>query len=195
MTQNHNNLPRVSGMHFEPLKARQRLLALIVMCSLVAASNFLVQPQYHINQWLTFGALTYPVTFLVTDLLNRRFGPKAARSIVYWGFAAALIVSMFISTPRIAFASALAFLVAHVLDVAVFHRLRQASWWLAPLIAGILAAIVDTFVFFSTSFMGTDVPWITLMLGDLVIKVSLSVLMLAPFRALMWNLGASRVRN
>ncbi|HZJ98060.1 MAG: queuosine precursor transporter [Alcaligenaceae bacterium] len=185
----------VKAMEFEPLTTRQRIIALLIMCSLVAASNVLVQPQFHINEWLTFGALTYPVTFLVTDLLNRRFGPNAARSIVYWGFAVALIVSVYLSTPRIALASATAFLVAHVLDVFVFHRLRQRAWWLAPLIAGIMASTIDTFVFFGASFIGTPVPWVTLALGDLIVKVSLSVFLLAPFRALMWNLGASRVKK
>lgn len=182
-------------MTFEPLSKRHRIIALMIMCALVAASNYFVQPQFHINQWLTFGALTYPVTFLVTDLLNRRFGPKSARSIVYWGFAAALVVSVYLSTPRIALASASAFLVAHVLDIFVFHRLRQHSWWLAPLIAGVLASLVDTFVFFGASFIGTPVPWVTLALGDSLIKVSLSIILLAPFRALIWNIGTSKSQN
>ena len=120
----------IKAIEFEPLANYQRIIALVIMCSLVAASNYFVQPQFHINEWLTIGALTYPITFLVTDLLNRRFGPQAARRIVYWGFAAALIVSIFLSTPRIAIASASAFLVAHVLDIYVFNRLRQRSWWL-----------------------------------------------------------------
>lgn len=180
---------------FEPLKKYQRLIALAIMCSLVAASNYFVQPQFHINDWLTFGALTYPVTFLVTDLLNRRFGPKAARSIVYWGFGVALIVSIYLSTPRIALASGSAFLMAHILDIFVFHRLRQQAWWLAPLLAGILASTIDTFIFFGVAFIGTGVPWFTLTLGDLAIKVTLSILLLAPFRALMWNLGAAKFKK
>lgn len=184
-----------SSIQFEPLKKHQRLIALVIMCSLVAASNYFVQPQFHINDWLTFGALTYPVTFLVTDLLNRRFGPQAARSIVYWGFGAALIVSIYLSTPRIALASGTAFLLAHILDIFVFHRLRQQAWWLAPLLAGILASTIDTFAFFSVAFMGTGVPWFTLTLGDLLIKVSLSILLLAPFRALMWNLGSAKLKK
>lgn len=184
-----------SSIQFEPLKKHQRLIALVIMCSLVAASNYFVQPQFHINDWLTFGALTYPVTFLVTDLLNRRFGPQAARSIVYWGFGAALIVSIYLSTPRIALASGTAFLLAHILDIFVFHRLRQQAWWLAPLLAGILASTIDTFAFFSVAFVGTGVPWFTLTLGDLLIKVSLSILLLAPFRALMWNLGSAKLKK
>lgn len=184
-----------SSIQFEPLKKHQRLIALVIMCFLVAASNYFVQPQFHINDWLTFGALTYPVTFLVTDLLNRRFGPQAARSIVYWGFGAALIVSIYLSTPRIALASGTAFLLAHILDIFVFHRLRQQAWWLAPLLAGILASTIDTFAFFSVAFVGTGVPWFTLTLGDLLIKVSLSILLLAPFRALMWNLGSAKLKK
>ena len=188
----HSSDIHIKAIEFEPLANYQRIIALVIMCSLVAASNYFVQPQFHINEWLTIGALTYPITFLVTDLLNRRFGPQTARRIVYWGFAAALIVSIFLSTPRIAIASASAFLVAHVLDIYVFNRLRQRSWWLAPMVAGVLASIIDTYVFFATSFIGTPVPWVTLALGDSIIKVGLSLLLLAPFRALMWNLGAQK---
>ena len=190
-----NQKIQIKTTEFEPLSNSHRMIALVVMCSLVAASNYFVQPQFHINQWLTFGALTYPITFLVTDLLNRRFGPQAARRIVYWGFAAALVVSVFLSTPRIAIASASAFLVAHILDIYVFNRLRQRAWWLAPLIAGVLASIIDTYVFFAASFIGTSVPWVTLALGDTLIKVSLSILLLAPFRALMWNLGTAKSKK
>ncbi len=193
MNQNSSTQPLMP--HFEPLKRYQLMIALVVMCSLVAASNYLVQPQFHINDWLTFGAVTYPITFLVTDLLNRRFGPKSARRIVYWGFAAALIVSVYLSTPRIALASGSAFLMAHLLDIVVFDRLRQKAWWLAPLLAGILASTIDTFIFFGVAFIATGVPWITLSLGDLAIKLSLSILMLAPFRALMWNLGAAKFKK
>ncbi|OFS84765.1 hypothetical protein HMPREF3144_05860 [Oligella sp. HMSC05A10] len=182
-------------MQFEPIRPHQRLIALAIMCALVAASNYFVQPQFHINDWLTLGAVTYPVTFLVTDLMNRRFGPQAARRIVYWGFAAALIVSIYLSTPRIALASGTAFLLAHVLDIFVFHRLRQQAWWLAPLLAGVLASVIDTFVFFAVAFVGTGVPWFTLTLGDLLLKVSLSIMLLAPFRALMWNLGTAKPKK
>ncbi len=184
-----------SGMQFEPIRPHQRLIALAIMCALVAASNYFVQPQFHINDWLTLGAVTYPVTFLVTDLMNRRFGPQAARRIVYWGFAAALIVSIYLSTPRIALASGTAFLLAHVLDIFVFHRLRQQAWWLAPLLAGVLASVIDTFVFFAVAFVGTGVPWFTLTLGDFLLKVSLSIMLLAPFRALMWNLGTAKPKK
>lgn len=190
-----DNTTHQLSQEFEPLKKYQTAIALLIMCSLVAASNYLVQPQFHINDWLTFGALTYPVTFLVTDLLNRRFGPQSARRIVYWGFGAALIVSVYLSTPRIALASGSAFLTAHLLDIFVFHRLRQKAWWLAPLLAGMLASIIDTFIFFGVAFIGTGVPWFTLSLGDLVIKLSLSILLLAPFRALMWNLGAAKFKK
>ncbi|WP_432784411.1 Queuosine precursor transporter [Oligella sp. MSHR50489EDL] len=193
MTQTQDT--QFSTMQFEPIKKHQRVIALAIMCALVAASNYFVQPQFHINDWLTLGAITYPVTFLVTDLMNRRFGPKTARSIVYWGFGAAFIVSVYLSTPRIALASGTAFLLAHILDIFVFHRLRQQAWWLAPLLAGVLASIIDTFVFFAVAFVGTGVSWFTLSLGDLAIKVSLSIMLLAPFRALMWNLGAAKIKK
>lgn len=172
---------------FLPMPATQFLVAVVIMCTIVVGSNVLVQ--YPINNWLTWGAVTYPVAFLVADLLNRRFGPGAARRVAAFGFIAAVAFSMWAATPRIAVASGTAFLLAQLLDIGVFHRLRELSWWQAPLLAGIAGATLDTFVFFSIAFAGTSMPWVTLLFGDLAVKLALNVLMLAPFRALMWNLA------
>jgi len=155
----------------------------IAMTVIVAASNFLVQ--YPINDWLTWGALTYPVAFLVTDLTNRRLGPKSARRVVYVGFAFAVVLSIVLATPRIAMASGSAFLAAQLLDITVFNRLRQARWWLAPLTSSLLGSVLDTALFFGLAFAGTTVPWITLAFGDLGVKLAMALLMLVPFRLLL----------
>lgn len=183
------------------------------MAAIVAASNVLVQypfPHFGLQDLLTWGAFTYPVAFLVTDLTNRRFGPKAARKVVLAGFVIAVLLSVWLATPRIAIASGSAFLVAQLLDVAVFDRLRRNAWWQAPLISTILGSIVDTILFFSLAFaarfavldtgfgledgslgfpvpfLGAEVPlWVSLALGDFVVKVAIGVVMLAPYGALL----------
>lgn len=172
---------------FDRITTRQFVLAVSIMALIVMASNVLVQ--YPLNRWLTWGALTYPVSFLVADLLNRRFGPQVARRVAYVGFIAALFASFWVATPRIAIASGCAFLCAQLVDIHVFHRLRHQRWWRAPLLGGVAAATFDTFVFFSVAFAGTTMPWITLLFGDLVVKLAVNTTMLAPFRALMWNLA------
>lgn len=177
----------MSTLRFGPISLGQSFVAIITMIVIVVASNVLVQ--YPINNWLTWGAVSYPISFLVADVLNRRFGPQAARRVAYFGFVAALVISVFVATPRIALASGTAFLVAQLCDIYLFDRLRHRSWWQAPLVGGIAGAIVDTFLFFSVAFAGTDMPWQTLMLGDLAVKVCLNTFMLAPFRALMWNIA------
>ncbi|MGF1527237.1 MAG: VUT family protein [Candidatus Competibacterales bacterium] len=153
------------------------------MTAVVVASNILVQ--YPINDWLTFGALTYPVAFLVTDLSNRRFGPTRARRVVWVGFALAVGLSILLATPRIALASGTAFLAAQWLDIGVFDRLRRLPWWQAPLISSGLASVVDTALFFALAFAGTPVPWVTLAAGDLLCKWAMAVVLLLPFRLLM----------
>lgn len=166
---------------------RQFFIAVMIMGLIVVASNVLVQ--YPINRWLTWGAVSYPIAFLVADLLNRRFGPHVARRVAYIGFMLALFASFWVATPRIAIASGSAFLCAQLIDIQVFHRLRHQHWWRAPLLGGIAGATLDTFVFFSVAFAGTSVPWVTLLFGDLAVKLVINTLMLAPFRALMWNLA------
>lgn len=160
------------------------------MTLLVTASNVLVQ--YPINDWLTWAAFTYPVCFLVTDLTNRALGPAAARRVVLVGFAVGVLLSVILATPRIAFASGSAFLVAQLLDVAIFDRLRRGTWWQAPLVSSSVASAVDTALFFSLAFAGTAVPWITLGLGDYAAKLAMALAMLIPFRALMTLTPATR---
>jgi len=157
--------------------------AILAMAVIVTASNILVQ--HPINDWLTWGAFSYPVSFLVTDLTNRRLGPVVARRVVYVGFVLALGLSWYFATPRIAVASASAFLVAQILDVFVFDRLRRAAWWRAPLVSSLLGSAVDTALFFSIAFAGTGLPWVTLGLGDFAVKVAMALALLIPFRALM----------
>ncbi len=173
--------------YFDSINTRQFTIAFVIMVIVVVASNVLVQ--YPINNWLTWGALTYPVSFLITDLLNRRFGPVVARRVVYVGFIAGLVASIWLASPRIALASGSAFMLAQLTDINIFNRLRNQSWWRAPFVGGAFAAFIDTFAFFFIAFVGTDMPWTTLLLGDLSVKLTINLLMLAPFRALMWNLA------
>ena len=160
---------------------RLRTLALPVaaMIVVVVVSNILVQ--YPLNDWLTWGALTYPAAFFVTDLTNRAHGPIAARRIVRWGFVFAVAISVALSTPRIAFASGAAFLAAQLLDVTVFNRLRQRSWWQAPLASSVLGSAIDTVLFFAIAFAGSELPWTTWAMGDFAVKIGMSLLMLAPY--------------
>jgi uncharacterized PurR-regulated membrane protein YhhQ (DUF165 family) len=167
-----------------------RTLALPVaaMVAVVAGSNLAVQ--YPINDWLTWGAFTYPVAFLVTDLTNRRLGPEAARRVAYVGFALAVALSIVIAGPRIALASGSAFLTAQLLDILVFDRLRRLPWWQAPLLSTGLASLWDTGVFFGLAFAGTGLPWLTWAIGDLGAKAAMALLLLLPFRAFMGQADA-----
>lgn len=162
---------------------RDLVVPVLAMTVIVVASNILVQ--HPINDWLTWGALTYPVSFLVTDMTNRRFGPALARRVVYVGFVLAVLLSVHFAGWRIAAASGGAFLAAQLLDIGVFHRLREGAWWRAPLVSSAAASALDTALFFSLAFAGTGVPWVTLGLGDFAVKMGLALLMLVPFRALM----------
>ncbi len=161
----------------------------------VIASNYLVQFPvnfYHLENLLTYGAFSYPITFLITDLANRTFGKKIARYIVLIGFIIGIILTLFVSTNfdniisvRIAIGSATAFLVAQNLDVSIFDKLRKKKWYVAPLTSSIIGSIVDTFLFFSIAFYKTDIPWFTLALGDLAVKLIVALIMLIPFRLLL----------
>ena len=152
---------------YEAMRAPQFAVAVLCMLLVVVGSNILVQVP--LNDWLTWGGLSYPVAFLVTDVLNRRFGPSAARRVAWFGFAAALVVSFWVASPRIALASGLAYICAQLVDIQVFDRLRDQRWWRAPLISGVLGAVLDTAVFFSVAFAATGTPWLTWMAGDLAI--------------------------
>ncbi len=164
----------------------------------VLASNYLVQfpiNHYGLNEILTYGAFSYPIAFLITDLANRSFGKVVARKIVYIGFAIGISFTLLFSTNfadlisiRIAIGSGTAFLVAQLLDVQIFDKLRQKKWFVAPLTSSLIGSTVDTFIFFSISFYGTGVPWVTLSLGDLSVKIFVALLMLIPFRLLLKTL-------
>ena len=171
---------------FGPGPWRGILIGVVAMAVVVTVSNVLVQ--YAINDWLTWAAFTYPVAFLVTDLSNRALGPAAARRVVYVGFLIAVVLSLYFADVRIAIASGTAFLVAQLLDVQVFDRLRRATWWKAPLISSGLGSVVDTALFFSLAFAGTQVPWVTLALGDLAVKLAMASSLLLPYRLLMGSL-------
>ena len=158
-------------------------MAALAMAGVVLASNILVQ--YPLNDWLTWGAFTYPVAFLVSDLVNRRHGPQVARRIAWVGFAVAVAASLVLAPARIAAASGLAFLLSQWLDIGVFHRLRSGLWWRAPLVATLAAAVLDTAVFWGIAFAGSDLPWVTWAAGDLAVKLAVGVLMLLPFRLLI----------
>ena len=168
------------------------------MGAVVLASNYLVQfpiNYYGLNEILTYGAFSYPIAFLITDLSNRSFGKVVARKIVYIGFAIGISFTLLFSTNftdlisiRIAIGSGTAFLFAQLLDVQIFDKLRQKKWFVAPLTSSLIGSTVDTFIFFSISFYGTGVPWVTLSLGDLSVKIFVALLMLIPFRLLLKTL-------
>ena len=169
-----------------------------LMGFVVLASNFLVQfpvKYYGLEDLLTYGAFSYPVAFLITDLANRSYGKFVARKIVYIGFAIGITFTLFFSTNfsdlisiRIAIGSGSAFIVAQLLDVKIFDQLRKKTWYVAPLTSSLIGSTVDTFLFFSISFYGTGIPWITLSLGDLAVKILVALVMLIPFRLVIGNL-------
>ncbi|MEM6462683.1 MAG: queuosine precursor transporter [Pseudomonadota bacterium] len=196
---------------------------MLAMAAVVIASNYLVQfpvmytlGPFILEDLLTWGAFTYPIAFLVTDLSNRHFGPAKARVIVTTGFVLAVAISIYVASPRIAIASGTAFLVAQLLDVSVFDRLRHSHWWRAPLISSVLGSIIDTVLFFSLAFAAVfvvlganddfaieaaplvgffslEVPrWMSWALGDLTVKLLVSLAMLAPYRVLLSALRLHR---
>ena len=176
---------------------RSKLFVTLAICmaGIVAVSNFLVQFPVNylgLENILTYAAFTYPITFLITDLANRKYGKLIARRIVYFGFFIGVLLTLYFSTNfedlisiRIAIGSGTAFLVAQLLDVKVFDLLRKKIWFIAPLSSSLLGSLIDTFLFFSISFYNTEVPWITLAIGDFIIKVLISLIMLIPFRLLL----------
>ena len=194
-------------------------LAVLAMVVVVTASNILVQypvmadlGPIHLGDILTWGAFTYPLAFLVSDLTNRYDGPQRARLVVVAGFVVALGLSAYLATPRIAIASASAFLIGQMLDIAVFSRLRNRIWVLPPLAASLVGSALDTAIFFSLAFaplfapidalfgmpdgslgfgapwlgVGAEVPlWLSLATGDFTVKFLAALLLLAPYRLLM----------
>ena len=174
------------------------LLLSVLMGVVVLISNYLVQfpiKYFSLSEILTYGAFTYPIAFLITDLANRFYGKLFAKKVVYIGFIVGICFTLFFSTNfadfisiRIAIGSGIAFITAQLLDVQIFDRLRKKNWYVAPLSSSLIGSTVDTFLFFSISFYGTGVPWITLSLGDLAVKIFIALLMLIPFRILLGTL-------
>ena len=176
------------------------LLLSFMMGAVVLFSNYLVQfpiKYYGLDEILTYGALSYPIAFLITDLANRSYGKIIARKIVYIGFIIGISFTLLFSTNfadlisvRIAIGSGTAFLVAQLLDVQIFDKLRQKKWFVAPLTSSFFGSTVDTFLFFSISFYATGIPWFTLSLGDLAVKIFVALIMLIPFRLLLGTIKA-----
>ena len=170
---------------------------------IVLSSNYLVQfpiKYYGLEEILTYGAFSYPVAFLITDLSNRSYGKLVARKVVYIGFAIGISFTLLFSTNfadlisvRIAIGSGTAFLVAQLLDVQIFDKLRQKKWFVAPLTSSFIGSTVDTFLFFSISFYATGIPWFSLSLGDLAVKIFVALIMLIPFRLLLGTIKAVKV--
>ena len=182
------------------------LLLALLMASVVALSNYLVQfpiRYFNLENLLTYGAFSYPVAFLITDLSNRRYGRKIAKKIVFLGFVLGVFLTLYFSTNyseiisiRIAIGSGTAFLVAQLIDVHIFDRLRKKTWFIAPLTSSLVGSIIDTFLFFSISFYGTEMNWITLSFGDLSVKIFVTLIALVPFRLLLSHIREiSEVNN
>ena len=167
----------------------------LLMGLVVVFSNYLVQfpvQYFGLNEILTYGAFSYPVTFLITDLANRAYGKLVARKLVYVGFTIGVLLTLFVSTNfsdiisiRVAIGSGVAFFIAQNLDVQIFDFLRKKIWFVAPLVSSVLGSLVDTFLFFSIAFYATDIPWVSLAFGDLAVKLLIALVMLIPFRMLI----------
>ena len=179
------------------IKIKNRLFFILAfsMGLIVALSNYLVQfPITYMNleEIFTYGAFSYPIAFLITDLANRRYGKEIAKKIVYIGFVLGLFLTLYFSTDfsnliskRIAIGSGIAFLTAQLLDVQVFDKLRDKVWVVAPFVSSLIGSTIDTFLFFSIAFYGTGINWITLSFGDLFVKIFVAIIMLIPFRLLL----------
>ena len=169
-----------------------------IMGALIIISNYLVQfpiNKFNLQDVLTYGAFSYPVTFLITDLANRRYGKKEARKLVYIGFIVGISLTAFVSTNfqdvisiRIAIGSGTAFLISQLIDIEIFQRFRNNAWFIAPVTSSIFGSIIDTTLFFSISFLGSGIPWVTLAFGDLSVKFLMALLMLIPFRILIYKI-------
>ena len=171
------------------------------MGAVVLLSNYLVQfpiKYYGLEEILTYGAFSYPIAFLITDLANKKYGKSTAKKIVYLGFILGVFLTFYFSTNysdlisiRIAIGSGTAFLVAQMIDVNVFDKLRNKIWFVPPLVSSLIGSTIDTFLFFSISFYGTGINWITLSFGDLFVKIFVALTMLIPFRLLLTQIQES----
>ena len=181
------------------LKTKDQLFFLLSFCMafIVVVSNYLVQfpvSYFNLEKILTYGAFTYPIAFLITDLSNRRYGKAAAKKIVYLGFFLGVFITLFFSTNfmdlisiRIAVGSGIAFLIAQLIDVFIFDALRKKIWFVAPLASSLIGSLIDTLLFFSIAFYGTGVDWFILSMGDLSVKILVALIMLIPFRLLLFR--------
>ena len=179
------------------------LLLSFIMGVVVLVSNYLVQfpiQYFGLEEILTYGALSYPVAFLITDLANRSYGKKVARKIVYLGFIIGIVFTFLFTTNyadlisvRIAIGSGTAFMISQLLDVQIFDQLRKKKWFVAPLTSSLIGSTIDTFLFFSISFYATGIPWVTLSLGDLAVKIVVALSMLIPFRLLLGTFKAAKI--
>ena len=179
------------------IKIENRLFFILslLMALIVVLSNYLVQfpvNYFGFKNFLTYGAFSYPIAFLITDLANRKYGKNSAKKIVYLGFALGVFITFYFSTNysdlisvRIAIGSGTAFIIAQLTDVYIFDKLRKKIWFIAPLISSLIGSTIDTFLFFSISFYGTEINWITLSIGDLSVKILVALAMLIPFRLLI----------
>ena len=179
------------------IKIKKYLFFIFAFCMafVVALSNYLVQFPVNflsLQNVLTYGAFSYPIAFLITDLANRRYGKDTAKKIVYLGFTIGIFLTFYFSTDyedlisiRIAFGSGIAFFIAQLVDVSIFNRLRKKIWFAAPLTSSLIGSTIDTFLFFSIAFYGTGIKWITLSFGDLLVKILVALVMLIPFRLLL----------
>tara|TARA_Y100000590_G_scaffold224588_1_gene253999 strand:+ start:9593 stop:10135 length:543 start_codon:yes stop_codon:yes gene_type:complete len=162
------------------------------MAAVVLISNYLVQfpvNYFNLESLLTYGAFSYPVAFLITDLSNRRYGKNSAKKIVYLGFGLGVFLTFYFSTNysdlvsiRIAIGSGTAFIVAQLIDINIFDRLRKKKWFIAPLTSSLFGSAIDTLLFFSISFYGTGINWIALSIGDFLVKILIALIMLIPFK-------------
>ena len=179
------------------IKNKLFFILALLMAFVVVLSNYLVQfpiRYFYLENVLTYGAFSYPISFLITDLSNRKYGKNVAKKIVYLGFILGVFATLYFSTNysdlisiRIAIGSGIAFLTAQLIDVNIFDRLRKKKWFVAPLTSSMAGSSIDTFLFFSISFYGTGVNWISLSLGDLVVKIIVAIVMLIPFRFLRYH--------
>ena len=177
----------------------------LTMAAVVATSNYLVQfpiNYFNLQDLLTYGAFSYPVAFLITDLSNRFYGKNSAKKIVYLGFAMGIFLTLFFSTNysdlisiRIAIGSGTAFLVAQLVDVNIFDKLRKKIWFTAPLVSSLVGSTIDTFLFFSISFYGTGINWINLSFGDLIVKILVSLVMLIPFMIFFFKFNENSLKQ
>ena len=188
------------------LNKRLLLGLVITMGFVVILSNYLVQfpvKYFGLQEILTYGAFSYPIAFLITDLANRSYGKKIAKNIVYLGFAIGIALTLFISTNfsdlisiRIAIGSGTAFLIAQLIDVNIFDKFRNNKvWYIAPLYSSLAGSLIDTFLFFSISFYATGIPWITLALGDFLVKLLIALAMLIPFRLIVYRIKGMAHKN